>query len=191
MKGTILGTVAVIGFAGMAYSGEVTITGDSITVVNEAGEVVAEGDATIVIKGDGQIAFKGDDEVASDSDQTADADTTDAEAVSEAGGTEVAESATETEGDLSAMEIPVNADVAAGGEEYQGVCRNCHGPKAQGIASYPRLSDMEFSDVVGRLETYRAGEKVGPNSMLMIPHARPLSDEEIINIAAYITTAFD
>ena len=82
------------------------------------------------------------------------------------------------------------ADVAAGEEIYQSVCRTCHGPKAQGLASYPRLSDKESDYLVSRLERYRAGERIGPNSPLMIPHAKDLSDTDIADIAAYVTTAF-
>lgn len=58
------------------------------------------------------------------------------------------------------------------------------------MASFPRLSDKTEEILVERLQTYREGEKVGPNSALMIPHARKLTDEEIENIAAYITTSF-
>ncbi len=81
-------------------------------------------------------------------------------------------------------------DVAAGEEIYQDVCRSCHGPKAQGLASYPELADKDEEYLTDRLETYRDGEKIGPNSMLMIPHAQDLADEDIANIAAYITTTF-
>lgn len=82
------------------------------------------------------------------------------------------------------------ADAAAGEEIYQGSCRSCHGPEAQGLASYPKLADKSESYLTGRLERYREGERIGPNSMLMIPHAQPLSDEDIVNIASYITGAF-
>jgi cytochrome c553 len=82
-------------------------------------------------------------------------------------------------------------DADAGKEIYQSVCKNCHGPTAQGMASYPGLSDKEPDYIVDRLETYRAGERIGPNSMLMIPHAKRLSDEDIAGLAAYVTTAFD
>ena len=82
-------------------------------------------------------------------------------------------------------------DTAAGEELYQSVCRNCHGPKAQGVASYPRLADKDMEYITGRLERYRDGERIGPNSMLMIPHARDLSDDDITNLAGYITTSFE
>ncbi|MGK7653823.1 c-type cytochrome [Roseovarius sp. B08] len=83
-----------------------------------------------------------------------------------------------------------DADVEAGESLYQSVCRNCHGPKAQGVASYPRLSDKDTGYLTNKLERYREGEKIGPNSMLMIPHAKNLSDQDILNITTYITTEF-
>ena len=89
--------------------------------------------------------------------------------------------------DEHGSEDQVSADIAAGEEAYQAVCRNCHGPNAQGVASYPALNDKEVDYLVDRLERYREGEKIGPNSMLMIPHAKELSDDDIVNIAAYIT----
>ncbi len=85
----------------------------------------------------------------------------------------------------------VAQDPAAGEEIYQAVCKNCHGPKAQGMASYPKLNDKEVDYLVERLNAYRAGEKIGPNSALMIPHAKRLSDDEITSIAVYVTTAFE
>jgi cytochrome c553 len=39
------------------------------------------------------------------------------------------------------------------------------------------------------LETYRDGIEVGPNSYLMIYNAKPLTDEEIANLAAYLKDA--
>jgi cytochrome c553 len=77
-------------------------------------------------------------------------------------------------------------DATAGEEIYQGVCRNCHGPTAKGMASYPKLVGRSADYLSGRLATYRAGEKVGHNSALMIPQARNLSDEDIANVVAYI-----
>ncbi|WP_370159559.1 c-type cytochrome [Limimaricola soesokkakensis] len=87
-------------------------------------------------------------------------------------------------------EAEAEADIVAGEEAYQGVCRNCHGPKAQGVASYPMLSDKEVEYLVERLERYREGEKIGPNSMLMIPHATELSDQDILDISHYIVAEF-
>jgi len=77
-------------------------------------------------------------------------------------------------------------DALAGEEIYQGVCRNCHGPTAKGMASYPKLAGRSAEYLSDRLVTYRAGEKVGYNSALMIPQAQKLSDADIANVVAYI-----
>ena len=82
-------------------------------------------------------------------------------------------------------------DAPAGEELYQSVCKNCHGPTAKGMASFPKLVGNDAEYLVTRLEQYRAGEKVGPNSALMMPVATELSDEDIAALAEYITTAFD
>lgn len=81
-------------------------------------------------------------------------------------------------------------DVAAGEKLYQQVCRNCHGPKAQGMASFPRLAGNTVQYITMRLKQYRAGERVGPNTPLMAPRAAELSDDDIANVATYIGTAF-
>lgn len=82
-------------------------------------------------------------------------------------------------------------DVAAGEAIYEDSCRNCHGPEARGMASFPQLAGSDESYLISRLEQYRAGEKVGSNSALMIPMARDLSDQDIANVAAFIATTFD
>ena len=55
----------------------------------------------------------------------------------------------------------------------------------------PKLVGNDAGYLAGRLEQYRAGEKVGPNSALMMPAASDLSDADIAALAEYITTAFD
>lgn len=85
---------------------------------------------------------------------------------------------------------PLQAGDAATGEALYGdVCAACHGPSGRGMASYPRVSGKEVDYLTDRLNTYRAGERVGPNSMLMIPMAADLSDADIANLAAYLSGA--
>jgi cytochrome c553 len=79
------------------------------------------------------------------------------------------------------------ADPGLGAELYGDTCANCHGPTAKGMASYPRLLGKDADYLADRLTTYRAGEKVGPNSMLMIPMAVDLSDDDIANLVAFLT----
>lgn len=84
-----------------------------------------------------------------------------------------------------------SADLEAGEALYKKVCRACHGPKAQGLASFPKLAGHEADYLASRLHQYRAGEKVGPNSALMMPVAAKLSDAEIADVAAYIATGIE
>lgn len=81
----------------------------------------------------------------------------------------------------------VAQDVSEGEALYQDVCRNCHGPTGKGMASFPRLVGHDAEFIASRLEKYRAGERVGSNSALMMPVAADLTDEDIANLAAYIT----
>lgn len=78
------------------------------------------------------------------------------------------------------------ADKSAGETLYADGCAQCHGPSGKGMASFPSLTGRDVDYITSRLETYRAGEKVGSNSSLMIPNATDLSDDDIANLAAYI-----
>ena len=99
--------------------------------------------------------------------------------------------------DLKAVTAQVAAasdqkpDLEAAAKIYQKSCRACHGNRAQGASSYPRLSDKKPAYIVAKLKRYRAGEKIGPNSVLMIQHAKRLSDQDIASLSVYVTTAFD
>jgi cytochrome c553 len=58
------------------------------------------------------------------------------------------------------------------------------------MASFPKLSGQSAEYLSSRLEQYRAGEKVGSNSALMMPVAGKLSDDDIANLAFYIASTF-
>ncbi|MEL6101932.1 MAG: cytochrome c [Pseudomonadota bacterium] len=79
-------------------------------------------------------------------------------------------------------------DVAVGEALYKKECRGCHGPTAKGLASYPRLVGQTSDYLIDRLERYRKGEKFGPNTMLMAPRAKKLSDDDIVNIVNFIAS---
>ena len=82
----------------------------------------------------------------------------------------------------------ISGDVSEGEKRYAVNCGNCHGPGGMGLASYPKISGKEVSYLIDRLNTYRSGKKIGPNSDLMIMMAKPLTDVEIDNLAAYLAT---
>ncbi len=81
-------------------------------------------------------------------------------------------------------------DAKAGLKRYLKNCVNCHGKTGKGMASFPPLKDRDAAYVTDRLKKYRAKEKVGPNSAVMMSWAIKLSDEEIANLAAYVSTTF-
>ena len=95
-------------------------------------------------------------------------------------------SETPTEDDVLAENKSSIGNVEAGEERYNMTCINCHGAGGKGVASFPKISGNEISFTTSRLETYREGTKIGPNSSLMIMMAKPLSDEEIANLSAYL-----
>ncbi len=81
------------------------------------------------------------------------------------------------------------ADLAAGEASYS-ACVSCHGPAGQGMAIFPSIAGKDADYISGRLTQYRAGEQVGPTTGLMAPMAAGLSDADIDNLAAYISTTF-
>ena len=89
---------------------------------------------------------------------------------------------------LSSFQV-LAADAIAGKMRYNQTCINCHGPAGKGAASYPKISGKEIPYIIDKLETYRSGTKIGPNSALMIMMAKPLTDEEIANLAEYLKYA--
>ena len=86
-------------------------------------------------------------------------------------------------------QMAFSADKAAGEIRYKETCINCHGPAGKGAASFPKISGKEIAYTTAKLEAYRKGEEQGSNSFLMIPMAKPLTDEEIANLAAYLEDA--
>jgi len=81
------------------------------------------------------------------------------------------------------------ADLEAGKAKYQ-VCMSCHGPEGKGQAIFPGIAGKDADYLAGKLNQYRAGEQVGPNTALMAPHAAALSDDDIANVSAYIASEF-
>jgi len=95
----------------------------------------------------------------------------------------------QTEDDVSTGGDALIGNIEAGEERYNKTCKNCHGAAGKGVASYPKVSGQAISYTTSKLETYREGIKIGPNSSLMIMMAKPLTDEEIANLAAYLKEA--
>ena len=85
--------------------------------------------------------------------------------------------------------VSFGGDKIAGEKRFNKTCINCHGPAGKGVASYPKVSGNKITYTTAKLKAYRSGIKQGPNSSLMIMFAKPLTDEEIANLAAYLKDA--
>lgn len=78
-------------------------------------------------------------------------------------------------------------DAEAGKAKYA-TCMGCHGPTGQGQAIFPKVAGKEAGYLADVMQKYRAGEAVGPNSMMMMPHAMNLTDQDIADLAAYMAS---
>lgn len=73
-----------------------------------------------------------------------------------------------------------NADA---GKAKSAVCAACHG--AEGISAleiYPNLAGQKEAYLAVQLQHFRDGER---NNPIMAPMAKPLSDDDIADLAAY------
>lgn len=95
-------------------------------------------------------------------------------------------------GSIAAVEAEKQAAMAAAspeklGEAYYGQCIACHGGGGEGGIG-PQLAGQAADDIVAKLTAYRAGEQRGAQSAMMWPVAKPMTDTDISNIAAYVTS---
>ena len=81
-------------------------------------------------------------------------------------------------------------DIGAGEQRYNVNCVNCHGRGGKGMASFPPILGRDADYIAHRLTQYRGRESVGPNSAIMMSLVADLTDEEIANLAVYISTTF-
>jgi cytochrome c len=70
------------------------------------------------------------------------------------------------------------------GEAKYAACGACHGANGEGGVG-PALAGQSVEYIVGRLNQYKAGEKVGSQSNLMWGQAAGLSDQDIQDLAEY------
>ncbi len=78
------------------------------------------------------------------------------------------------------------ADPAVGKLKFEATCAACHGMNGISIAPiYPNLAGQKFEYLVSQLQAFRAGTRQNP---IMQPMAKGLSDSDIADIAAYVTS---
>ena len=76
------------------------------------------------------------------------------------------------------------------GKRLYPVCAACHGGKGEGGIG-PALAGQTSDAIASKLTAYKAGETIGAQSALMWGQAAGLSEEDIANLAAYISTGFE
>ena len=75
---------------------------------------------------------------------------------------------------------------AAAGKAKSATCAGCHG--AEGISAnplWPNLAGQQSAYIVKQLKAFRDGGRADP---MMAPMAKPLSDADIDNLAAYFSS---
>ena len=68
-------------------------------------------------------------------------------------------------------------------------CAACHGPQGQGGLG-PKLQGQTPDEIISKLLAYKAGETLGPQSMLMWPTAKQLTEGQIGAIGVYISQGY-
>jgi cytochrome c553 len=79
------------------------------------------------------------------------------------------------------------ADIGAGKERFN-QCISCHGAAAQGSGIFPALAGRDAGEIAGLLKRYRANEVDSAMAAMMVPQAMNLSDQEILDLAAYLSS---
>lgn len=89
---------------------------------------------------------------------------------------------------LAATGSPVLAQPAP--QIIKRVCENCHGPDGNSTsATFPRLNGQQANYIVAQLKSFRGHNRGDPHAMAyMWGMAGPLSDEQIVDIAKYLSS---
>jgi cytochrome c553 len=77
--------------------------------------------------------------------------------------------------------------VALGREKFV-QCAACHGSDGRStvIPQYPKIGGQSGPYVINALKAYRDGRRQGTYAAIMAAVAKPLTDDDIDNLAAYI-----
>jgi cytochrome c553 len=80
------------------------------------------------------------------------------------------------------------SDALAAGREKFVQCAACHGSDGRStvIPQYPKIGGQSAAYVAIALKAYRDGRRQGTFAAIMTEVAKPLSDADIANLAAYV-----
>lgn len=84
---------------------------------------------------------------------------------------------------LAAWASPVSAADPAAGRQKARVCQTCHGLDGIGrMPTVPHIAGESEIYLAKQLKAFRSGERTDPQMAIV---AKPLTDEEIANLAAW------
>lgn len=96
---------------------------------------------------------------------------------------------------LIAIAFALTSFEAAGEDRFGDIrkpwfsCAACHHAKGLGGIG-PALAGQSADDIISKLLTYKRGEMVGPQSMMMWPQAKQLTDGQIGTIGVFVQQGF-
>lgn len=78
---------------------------------------------------------------------------------------------------------------AAAGKAASAVCAACHGANGvSAIPTYPNLAGQKEAYIVAQLKAFKSGERKGASAAVMAPMAAGLSDQAMMDLAAYYSS---
>jgi len=78
---------------------------------------------------------------------------------------------------------------AVAGKAKAATCNACHGANGVGIApNFPNLSGQKADYLVAQLKAFKSGERKGASSAMMAPMAAGLSEQDMMDLAAYYSS---
>ena len=84
---------------------------------------------------------------------------------------------------------PAMAGDVAAGKAKAVVCAACHGADGKAaIPTYPNLAGQNEAYLKLAIKAYKNGERTGGQAGIMAGMAKPLSDADIDNLAAYFSS---
>lgn len=75
---------------------------------------------------------------------------------------------------------------AAAGKAKSATCAACHGVNGvSAIPNYPNLAGQKEAYIAAQLAAYKSGERKSGNAAIMAPMAMGLSEQDMLDLAAY------
>jgi cytochrome c553 len=87
---------------------------------------------------------------------------------------------------LLVLSATAHAGDAAAGKAKAVICSACHGPEGISINElWPNLKGQKKTYLIKQIKAFRDGDRIDPT---MLPMVKPLTDEDIENLAEYYST---